>query len=53
MSEELKIILELNWKIVLVIVLLRELYGVLNKLGSLKWFNVCIYICREKGLELL
>jgi hypothetical protein len=31
----------------------RELYGVINKLGSPKWFNACVYTCREKGLELL
>ena len=32
---------------------LRELYGVINKLGSPKWWNAHIYSCRHKGLALL
>lgn len=32
---------------------LRELFGVINKLGSPKWWNTHIYSCRHKGLELL
>lgn len=52
-SNESKITLELNRKTVLVTAPLRELYGVLNKLGSPKWFNACIHTCRERGLELL
>ncbi|GAA4415290.1 hypothetical protein GCM10023187_45670 [Nibrella viscosa] len=31
----------------------RQLYGVANKLGSPEWFNLCVYACRVRGLELL
>jgi len=31
----------------------RRLYGVINKLGNPKWYNLCISACRERGLELL
>lgn len=31
----------------------RRLYGVINKLGSPEWFNLCINACRERGIELL
>lgn len=52
-SEELKVTLELDKKTVFVMAPLRELYGVINKLGNPTWFNGCIYTCREKGFELL
>ncbi len=52
-SEDLKILLEMGKEIKPVTAPLRELYGVINKLGSPKWFNACIYTCRKKGKELL
>ena len=52
-SEEPTIILELGKINYAITAPARELYGVLNKLGSPKWFNACIYTCRKKGIELL
>lgn len=48
-----QVFIEMGAKITKVKEPYRELYGVINKLGSPKWFNSCVYTCREKGLELL
>lgn len=31
----------------------RQLYGVANKLGAPDWFNLCVFACRERGLDLI
>ncbi|MCO6488644.1 MAG: hypothetical protein J5I98_09520 [Phaeodactylibacter sp.] len=52
-SDEPTIVLELGKNNRLITAPSRELYGVLNKLGSPKWLNACIHTCREKGIKLL
>lgn len=52
-STESTIIIEMGGKPQQVQAPLRELYGVINKLGKPTWFNACIHTCRKKGIELL
>jgi hypothetical protein len=31
----------------------RRLYSVINGLGNPRWFNLCIYACKNRGIEIL
>lgn len=31
----------------------RRLYSIINGLGNPRWFNLCIYACKNRGIEIL